>query len=368
MKLENKHILIAGGGTGGHLFPALAVGEWLKKQDSVAEVFYIGSTFGIEDEKFKAWGVPHSLIPVRGLQRSMTVESLSRNVLLPGRLLNSWLQTRKVFRKFEPDVVLGTGGYASALPLKVAVSRNIPFVLQEQNSFPGMTTRLFADKAHTICLGFERANDYLLKKGIITGNPVRDGIDKGEREKGFETFNLDPHIRTVFLFGGSQGSLFLNSTAAEMVKSQGPDLPFQLIWQAGPKMFNSFKTYSGSGISIVPFVERMEDAYAVSDLVISRAGALTLAELSMCGLPSILVPLSDSAGDHQLYNARVFKEAGAAELLEEKDISSDTLFELITTLLENKESRNKMRKKALSLKFENATKTIGLAVLEAAEA
>jgi len=368
MKSNGKNILIAGGGTGGHLFPAIAVGQWLKEQPSVNNVFYMGSKFGIEAQYYKKMQLPHALLPIRGLQRGFHLDGIFKNSLLPGRLAMSWFSTKKTFNRFLPDVVLGTGGYASAIPLKMAISKKIPIVLQEQNSYPGLTTRMFADKANKVCLGFVKANDFLKIPGELTGNPIRKNIHLGNRENGAITFGLKADVQTVFLFGGSQGSLFLNKVMAEIVTSLCKDGSTQVLWQTGPKLFDQFKTFETESVRIVPFIEKMEDAYALSDLVIARAGAITLSELAQCDLPSILLPLPSSAGNHQYYNAKHFQDAGASILKNEKDMDNSFLSKEIIDLLNDPGRIENMKQSVAALKFSSAAEKIGKIILEVAEA
>ena len=341
--MANRRILIAGGGTGGHLFPALAIGEEIHRRDPDAEIHYVGSIFGLEAKVFPVKDVWHTLLPIRGFQRGISVTSISRNLLLPFRIIRSLFKTRILLSEFIPQIVVGTGGYASALPLYIASKKNktLPIILQEQNSFPGITTRLFADKAKRICVGFNESEKNLDSKTVLTGNPIRKGIENGNRIKGLKKFSFKENNKTIFLFGGSQGSSYLNKMMSQIV-SNIASAGIQIIWQTGDLEYRKYKKMNSSSICIVPFVNNMDDAYAISDLLICRSGALTLAEITVCGKPSILIPYPYAAGDHQTKNAQALVNAGAARILFEKSLKSKDLLHTIMNLIHNKNELHKM--------------------------
>lgn len=350
-------VLIAGGGTGGHLYPAIAIGEALHTKLPNTHVHFMGSTFGIESQVLPVKALPHTLVPIRGLQRGFSFRSIGRNILLPWRLLKSMVITKSTFRQLKPDVVIGTGGYASAMPLKIAVKRKIPIILQEQNSFPGITTKYFANDAKKICVAFDDAKKEFGDKAVITGNPIRASIMLGNRKKGGLFFDLDPNQKTIFLFGGSQGSAFLNeimSNCINMFESE----KVQILWQTGENQYNDFKDFETSLIKVRPFIDHMPEAYAISDLIISRAGALTVAEITACGKPSILVPFPHSAADHQTKNARSVQAANAALLLEEKTLTPRKLFRSIIDILYDEDRLTKMSANAKKIGITDATDRI----------
>lgn len=331
---NHLNILIAGGGTGGHLYPAIAIGETLQARYPNIKVHYMGSKFGIEADVLPVKGLPHTLLPIRGLQRGISLQSLSRNLLLPWRMYSSMRIAKKTIKRLKPDILVGTGGYASAIPLKQAVKLDIPIVLQEQNSHPGITTKYFAENAKSICIAFEAANDEIKNTTILTGNPIRGNIRNGDRKKGGLLFDLNPDRKTIFLFGGSQGSAFLNKIMNECI-SMFESEKIQILWQTGQNQYDQFKKLDSSLNKVRAFIHNMAEAYAISDLIISRAGALTLAEITACGKPSILVPFSHSAGDHQTKNAESIVEAKAAILLSEKELTTRKLFRSAVEILYN---------------------------------
>jgi len=354
-----RKILIAGGGTGGHLFPALAIGEEIHRRDPNAKIHYVGSTFGLEAKVFPVKDVWHTLLPIRGFQRGITILGFSRNLLLPFRIIRSLVKTSKLLNEFIPQVVIGTGGYASALPLYVASKKKkaFPIILQEQNSFPGITTRLFSDKAKKICVAFNDSQKENDNKTVLTGNPVRKGIENGNRNRGLKNFRFKENKKIIFLFGGSQGSAYLNKMMNKIVPNIS-NAGIQVIWQTGELEYNRYKMMNSDSVRVVPFVNNMDDAYAVSDLLICRSGALTLAEITVCGKPSILVPFPHAAGNHQTKNAKVLVDAGAAHMFLEKSLNSTDMLHAIMNLIHDKKELNKMGLASKGLGRPNATREI----------
>ena len=360
-------VLIAGGGTGGHLYPAIAIGESMQIKYPNIRVHYLGSKFGIEATVLPVKALPHTLLPIRGLQRGYNLQSFFRNILLPWRLYNSMRIAKKIIRKLEPDVIVGTGGYASAVPLKIAVKRNIPIVLQEQNSHPGITTTYFAKDAKRICIAFDAAADELNANTLLTGNPIRANIQNGERKKGALLFDLNPDQKTIFLFGGSQGSAFLNKIMNECI-SMFDSEKIQILWQTGQNQFEQFKHLDSSLIKVRSFIHNMPEAYAISDLVIARAGALTLSEITACGKPSILVPFPHSAGDHQTKNAESVARVNAAILLQEKGLTSRQLYRAAISILYDDNKMESMSSNARKIGIPDATNKIIDQILEVVKA
>lgn len=355
--MADLRIIIAGGGTGGHLFPAIAIGESLQAHDPRINIHYMGSTFGIEADVLPVRGLPHTLVPIRGIHRSLSLTSIRQNLKLPIRYFKSMSITESLFQQFMPHIVVGTGGYASAIPLKYAIRERIPILLQEQNSYPGITTRLYASKADTVCIAFNEAKQYLNRDCSLSGNPIRKGIQNGNRNKAYSMFQLDPNKETMFLFGGSQGSAALNNMMVKTIK-QISEKGIQLLWQTGHWQFAELKHHDSKSVRVVPFIDHMAEAYALADLVISRAGALTLSEITLCGKPSILVPFPSAAGDHQMKNAQSLINANAAEMIEESSLTPDRLYFSIMKLFQKKGLLKSMAKNAASLGKPDATTTI----------
>ena len=357
--MDKTRIIIAGGGTGGHLFPAIAIGEEIKERIPDAEIHFIGSTFGLESKVFPVKDLIHTLLPIRGLQRSINIQNILKNLFLPFRIIRCLIKVSSIYKDFKPRLVIGTGGYASAVPLFVAVTQNpkIPIILQEQNSFPGITTRWFAKKSSLICSAFNVFKDVPDNEVILTGNPIRSTILNGKKDIAIKDFNLSENKKTLFIFGGSQGSRFLNDSLLKIVRK----INFkntQIIWQTGDKDFRKYNSLINKNLKIVPFINDMASAYTLSDLVVCRSGALTLSELTACGKPSILIPFAAAAGNHQLKNAIALEKNKAAVIIEEKDMSTQILLSNINNLINNDATLKKMSKASKNLGNPHATKTI----------
>ena len=363
--MENMNILIAGGGTGGHLFPALAIGEEILSRNSNIKIHYVGSAFGLESKVFPIKDVWHTLLPIRGIQRDLSLKSILRNSLLPFRILRSFHRTNNLINDFSPDIIIGTGGYASAIPLLVASTnkKNIPIILQEQNSFPGITTKWFAKRAKKVCVAFKDKNSKMLGNIVHTGNPIRKGLTKGNKSLAYENFSFNNIYKTLFLFGGSQGSSFLNNILSQIIK-EFENANIQVIMQTGDTDFGAYKKYTSKKIHVTPFINNMSEAYAISDLIICRSGALTISELTVCGKPSILIPFSHAAGDHQTKNAQVLVDSSAAKLISEKNLNKKNLLYTVMNLIHNETALNKMRKASKAIGKPNATSKIVDLVLE----
>ncbi len=368
MNNHELRIMIAGGGTGGHLFPALAIGEGLLAAHPATVLHYVGSKFGIEARVFSEKEFEYTLLNVRGFQRGRDLTSFARNLLFPGRVAGAYRQAGQIIARFDPQVVIGTGGYASGLPLLAATRRGIPTLIQEQNSFPGFTTRKLAAKVDRVCLAFADAADYLGDiQYQITGNPVRPGIKNTDRAAAAEEFQLDADRPTVLLFGGSQGSAVLNAVMAPVVT----DLTrknYQVLWQTGPAQYSQYSHLETIEVRLRPFIDRMDLAYALSDLTICRAGAITISELAICGQPAVLIPLPSAAADHQMKNARSFAGAGAAQVIRQVDLSPPVLLETINTLISDRDNLERMSQAAAGQALGNATENIVNEILKLAHA
>jgi len=355
--LDNFNIIIAGGGTGGHLFPAIAIGEELKDRIPNAKIHYVGSIFGLEAKVFPIKDLLHTLLPIRGLQRDMNIKSIFRNLLLPYRIIDSYIKVNSLFKEFSPKLIIGTGGYASAMPLYVATRKkySIPIVLQEQNSFPGLTTRWFKNKASLICTAFNFENK--INNIVFTGNPIRRNVHNGKKNAAFKEYDLSKNKNTLFVFGGSQGSAFLNKSISRIIKRFNKK-HVQILWQTGEAEYNKYKSFASKSVKVISFINDMANAYAISDLVVCRSGALTISEITTCGKPSILIPFSAAAGNHQLKNAEKLHIAGASILIQEKELKSIKLFNSINELIYNKTKLNEMSLASKKLGKPNATKNI----------
>lgn len=352
---ENLKFIISGGGTGGHIYPALAIANELKRRFSNAEILFVGAKDKMEMQKVPQAGYAIEGLWISGIQRRLTME----NLMFPFKLMSSLKRSRKIIRKFRPDVVIGTGGFASGAVLKVAQGMGIPTVIQEQNSYPGITNKLLAKKAKKICVAYEGLEAYFSKDKIVkTGNPVRqDLLDiASKREEAMVFFDLNTSKKTLLILGGSLGARRMNQLVEENLE-KFKKAGIQLLWQCGSLYFEEYKKYKNKEVQVKAFIDRMDYAFAACDLIISRAGASSVSELALVGKPTLFIPSPNVAEDHQTKNAQSVVEAGAALMLKEKelDMRFGDQFEL---LLENKELQEQLATTFKKMALPNATGAI----------
>jgi UDP-N-acetylglucosamine--N-acetylmuramyl-(pentapeptide) pyrophosphoryl-undecaprenol N-acetylglucosamine transferase len=331
---EKLRILIAAGGTGGHVFPAIAIADEIRKLNPNAEFLFIGTKGKIEMRVVPQRGYTLANIWISGFHRSLRID----NLLFPIKVVVSLVQSFILIRKFKPDIVIGTGGYVCGPVLYIASMLRVPTVVHESNSYPGMTTRLLSTRAVKIFTAFDETTRWLKRKDNVEliGTPTRDTLGTISREQGIRFFNLDPSKETVLIFGGSLGATSINQAAREMI-NELMDAGIQFIWQTGKSdtiSMNELKTKKN--IWIGAFIDRMEYAFAAADVVVCRAGATTLAELTRLGKAAILVPYPYAAADHQTFNARSLVDAGAAIMITDKNVKTTLKKELIYLLSDNK--------------------------------
>ncbi len=345
MQQPKLKILISGGGTGGHVFPAIAIADALRKSAPGCEILFVGALGKMEMEKVPQAGYPIEGLWISGFQRSLS----PKNLAFPFKLLSSMMKAGRIISKFKPDAVVGVGGFASGPTLKVAANRRIPVVIQEQNSFPGITNKLLAKHADRICVAYEGLERWFPAEKIIkTGNPVRENVIdiKGKIEEAREYFGLEKGKPVVLIVGGSQGARSINESIEIHLKLMA-ELGLQIIWQTGKLFTENAKIAISATIAedrrkdfhVHEFITRMDLAYAAADLVISRAGAIAISELCAVGKPCILIPLPTAAEDHQTKNAQALAGKDAAVLLPDKDARVQ-LGGIMTELIENEQKRN----------------------------
>lgn len=354
-----KKYLISGGGTGGHIFPAVSIANELRRRDPKCEILFVGAEGRMEMERVPAAGYDIVGLKVEGLDR----KNILRNVKVVWNLLRSMRKVRRVIKDFRPDVAVGVGGYASGAALKVAQQMGIPVVLQEQNSFAGVTNKMLAKGAEKICVAYTGMERFFpADKIILTGNPVRQNllatIDKKEA---YEYFGLNPDKPTLMVMGGSLGARTVNQAMiAGLAKLK--EAGIQVIWQTGKLYYEQIKSDLSdqsdlSDIKILDFLARMDYAYAVADLVVSRAGASSISELSLLGKSSILVPSPNVAEDHQTHNARALSDKGAAILVKDVD-AVDTLVDIALETIASKEKLQSLSDNVLKLAYPNSAEKI----------
>ena len=320
--IKKYKILISGGGTGGHVFPAIAIANELKKRLPDVSVLFIGAKGKIEMSKVPEAGYPIESLWISGVQRNFNIKNLS----FPLKLILSLLKSRKVIKKFKPDIAIGVGGYASGPALKMAQKSGIPTLIQEQNSFPGITNRLLAKSVDKICVAYEGMDKYFDKsKTVLTGNPIReDVIDiSGKRNEALKFFDLSTDKKTLLIIGGSQGAKSINESVDANLKIFIEN-NIQIIWQTGKYYFDkavdSQKKSGSKNIRVLEFINRMDLAFAGADIVVSRAGAISISELTAVKKPVIFVPLPSAAEDHQTKNALKLVNNEAAILIKDSEV------------------------------------------------
>ncbi len=319
--MSKYKFIVSGGGTGGHIYPAIAIANELKSRFPDAEFLFVGAQDKMEMQKVPQAGYAIEGLWIAGLQRKLTLQ----NVLFPVKLITSLWKSRAIIKAFKPDVVIGTGGFASGPLLQMANSLNIPTVIQEQNSFPGITNKLLSKKANRICVAYENLERFFPKeKMILTGNPVRqDLIDiDTKREEAIKYFNLDASKKTLLILGGSLGARRVNQLIEKELQNI-INQNIQVIWQCGKFYLEEYKKLDSKNVQVLAFIDRMDLVYAAADFVISRAGASSVSELSIVGKPVIFIPSPNVAEDHQTKNAKSIVDKRGALMLKESELDEN---------------------------------------------
>lgn len=314
-------IIISGGGTGGHIFPAIAIADAIKKKRPEAVFLFVGAKGRMEMEKVPQAGYEIIGLPIMGLQRSFTI----KNLKFPFMLVKSLQKAKRIVKDFKPDLAIGVGGYASGPLLRAAKKAKVPTLLQEQNSYAGLTNKMLGKKADKICVAYAGMDRFFPKdKIVLTGNPVREEVVKleGKKVRAFEFFELSENKKTLLIVGGSLGAWSINEAVEQAIQSWENE-KVQVIWQTG-KLFHDRALKAAKGhevwLKVTPFIQRMDLAYAAADLVVSRAGAIAVSELCLAKKPSIFIPLPSAAEDHQTKNAQVLVTLNAAHLIKDSEV------------------------------------------------
>lgn len=353
--MDKYRFILSGGGTGGHIYPAIAIANELKKRYPKAEFLFVGAKDRMEMEKVPQAGFKIEGLWITGLQRKLTL----KNLMFPFKLISSLIKAGNIVSRFKPHAVIGTGGFASGPLLRVASGRNIPCVLQEQNSYAGITNKLLKDRVAKICVAYDGMEQFFPKDKIVkTGNPVRGDLVEATSDSKvvLEFFGLNPNRPTVFVLGGSLGARRINQL---IEKELGffKELGIQLLWQCGKLYFEEYKKYQGDTVKVLDYVSRMDLAYAAGDIMISRAGAGSVSELCIVGKPVLFIPSPNVAEDHQTKNALALANENAALMIREKDLDTD--FErMFSEVFKSKEKQQELRTNIKKLAMPNATKDI----------
>ncbi len=349
-------IIISGGGTGGHIYPAIAIANALKQDHAQHDILFVGAQGKMEMQKVPAAGYPILGLNIQGLDRKY----IWRNLTLPAKLLTSLWKAKRIIQSFQPDLVIGTGGYASAAILYVATQMKIPTLIQEQNAYPGLTNRLLAKRVNKICVAYEAMETYFPgEKLVLTGNPVRQDIYQlaEKRQAAYDYFGLAANKPCLLVLGGSQGAKTINTSTLKAV----PNLlqaGVQVIWPTGKAYFAAIQAQqTHEAIKIFPFIDQMDLALAAADIVVSRAGALSIAELSIASKPTIFIPSPHVAADHQTKNVLPLVAKQAAILLPDQE-APEKLGQAIIQLLKDQDQRNTLAHNMRSWAKPHATQHI----------
>jgi UDP-N-acetylglucosamine--N-acetylmuramyl-(pentapeptide) pyrophosphoryl-undecaprenol N-acetylglucosamine transferase len=352
-------VIISGGGTGGHIYPAIAIANALKSKISDIEILFIGAKGKMEMEKVPAAGYSIKGLWISGLQRKITI----KNLMFPFKVLFSLINAKKIINKFKPDVVVGVGGYASGPTLRAATTLGIPTLIQEQNSYPGITNRILAKKVNKICVAYNGMEKFFeAGKIVITGNPVRQNIVSNSiiKEDGLNYFGLKNNKKTILVIGGSLGARTINQSICNIVDFL-IESDIQLIWQTGKFYFDNAKSEvenkNNENIKVFEFINQMDYAYTAADIIVSRAGAIAISELCIVGKPVILIPSPNVAEDHQTKNAIALVDNNAAVLIKDID-AGNFLKENLMQILNDEKKQFVLSENIRKMAYMNAAELI----------
>lgn len=357
-------ILISGGGTGGHIYPAISIAHKIKEHNPDAELLYVGTDRGMESDIVPKEGIPFEAIRVRGFQRKLSMDTLKTGV----ELVKGLNDARTVIKKFKPDLVIGTGGYVCGPVVMTAALRGIPTLIHEQNAFPGVTNKILSKFVDKVACGFEEAEAHFKDKGsvVTTGNPVRQDILSYDSEEMRSKLGLGEGTKMILSFGGSGGQKSLNDGMYKYISDNLGNKGIRIVHVTGKRFYKSFtEKLAEDGMSDLPgHIEVMEYCYnlpeymAAADLVVTSAGAITIAELTALGIPSIMIPKRNTAENHQEYNARALEKKGASRVILEKDLPSIDFTKEVNAVVDNKALLDKMKQNSRNMGIRDASDRI----------
>ncbi len=359
-KSKSPRLIVSGGGTGGHIFPAIAIADAFKRRHPDAEILFVGAKGRMEMERVPQAGYPIEGLWISGFKRELSLDNLS----FPFKLVSSLCKAKKILKRFQPDAVVGVGGFASGPTMRKATSLGIPVIIQEQNSFPGVTNKIVAPKAAKICVAYENMEKWFPKdKIVLTGNPLRNNVvsTDGKHDEGARFFGLDPQKPIILLVGGSQGALGINKGISAKL-AMFKDTDCQMIWQTGKHYIEQAQNEIAAlgledKVKPTVFIDRMDLAYACADVVISRAGAMSISELSLVKKAVVFVPLPTAAEDHQTKNAQSLVDKNAA-IMVKNDETSEKLLPTVFELLKDEEKICEMQKNIAKFARPNAVEDV----------
>jgi len=360
-------VIVAAAGTAGHINPGLAIANKIKEKEPNSEIIFIGTTRGLENDLVPRAGYELKTIEAYGLSKQISIENFKRICTT----LKATGKARKIIQNFKPDVIVGAGGYICGPVVWAAKKEKIPVVLHESNAFPGKAVKFLAKKADTVLISFEEARQRITnaKKIVFTGTPVKiekKEYTRNERMMILQTGGLQENLPTILIFGGSQGAQKINEAVIGILEN-GLNKKYQIIWATGPKQYSIIKEQLAQkninidnieNAKILPYIYNMEEVMNVANVIVARSGAMTITEISNLGKPSILIPLPNVSQDHQLYNAKVLADVGAAKIILNNELTKDNLNAEIEKIIENPEQMKKMEEKALSKSVKNVQENI----------
>ena len=351
-------VLLAGGGTAGHINPAISIADTIKKNEPDSKFLFVGTKKGMESTLVPKSGYDIEFIEVSGFKRKLTLE----NALAVLKALGAWGKCCKIIKKFKPDVVIGTGGYVSGPLLSAASMMKIPTLIHEQNVFAGLTTRMLSDKVDTVCISFEDSRNRFekAKNIVLTGNPVRQELFDLTYEQARAKLGIDEKPLLVS-FGGSLGATRLNESMADYIKTI-PDDKYNVLFATGEREYNdvlkALKGINKEGVKVVKYIYNMNEVMQAADLLVCRAGAITVSEINALGKPSVLIPSPNVTDNHQFFNAKALVDKNAAVMIEEKDLDNKTFCSTVNDLLENNFKRSEMSAMSKKMGIKNANQLI----------
>ena len=366
MEYRKLSVIISGGGTGGHIFPAVSIAKELVRLNPETRILFVGAEGKMEMEKVPAEGFKIVGLPVVGLQRQLTLRNIANDLLVPSKYLASIAKARKIIKEFKPDIAVGVGGYASAPLLTAAVQKHIPALIQEQNGFAGLTNKMLGPKVDKICVAYEGMERFFpADKIVLTGNPIRPSMHPygaAEREEGLKFYGFDPSKKHILIIGGSLGSGTLNKSMKAWIEAGCPGGEgVEILWQCGKYYKKSIDEFmSGRELPAVrysDFIARMDLAYAMADVIISRSGASSVSEICACGKAAVFVPSPNVAEDHQTHNAMALVRKDAAMIVRDAE-AADKLMPAALELVRQPERIAQLERNAAAMALPDAAHTI----------
>lgn len=360
-------VIIAAAGTGGHINPGIAIANKIKEKEKDSEIIFIGTQRGIENDLVPRAGYKLRTIDAYGISKKISLQTISNNI----KTIKGFAQAKKIIKEFQPDVVIGTGGYICGGTITEAHKLGIPTVIHESNAYPGKATKFLSKKLDKILLGFADAEQYFSdkKKVVVTGTPTKVKDEKltiDQKEKIYESLGLSKNIPTVLVFGGSQGAKAINDAMTALIEKK-ENKNYQIIWSVGQKQYNNIKEKflekkididKIENTKIVPYIYNMSEIMNAVDIIVARSGAMTITEIALVGKPAIFIPLPSRSANRQLDNAKVLEKIGAAKIILNDEINSENLSQTIEKMLSNKQELENMGNKAKTIAKYNVEEKI----------